>query len=325
MDKSAQPVLRLHAVHLCLRGAGATRRLVRGCSLDVMPGETVALVGESGSGKSLTCLAASGLLPDDIRVSEGRVELDGTDLSGLRGRRRTTYLARTVGVVFQDHHGSLNPVRTIGSLLVEAVGLSGLFARGSEREAALAALRDVALPAAEAKFDSYPHQLSGGQRQRVLIALAMIRRPRLLVADEPTTALDTTTQQQVLYLLKRRLAGAALLLVTHDLGVAAQVAGRIAVMYHGRIVECGPVEDIVNAPQHPYTQALLAARPRHLGPKSRPVALPGTAPEATAELSGCAFLPRCSRKLAKCAEPPPFAGDGGHSAACWRAWNDAGA
>ena len=252
---------------LSLRGltidAGADP-LVRGIELELAPGRILGLVGESGSGKSLTVMSVPGLLPAGCRVSGGEIRLDGRDLTQLPEEQMRRLRGREIGVVFQDPFTSLNPVRRLGSLIAEAVQRhSGLSARAA-RVRTIEALDQVGLPDPEGKARSYPHQMSGGERQRALIALALVHNPRLLIADEPTTALDATVQVEILDLLRRSAAqvDGAVLFVTHDLGAAAYICDEIAVMRAGQIVEHGKVEDIITRPTHAYTIELLECSPR---------------------------------------------------------------
>ena len=280
-------------------------RPVRDISLHVEPGETLAMVGESGSGKSLTGLAVMGLLPPVARVASGAIDLDGTDLvrldeAALRQRR-----GAEMAMVFQDPGSSLNPVHRVGAQIVEAIRAHQKLSERAARDQALALLRRVGIPDAVRRLDAFPHELSGGMRQRVMIAMAIANSPHLLIADEPTTALDVTLQAQVLELLadlqrERRLA---LLFITHSLPVVAEIADRVTVMYAGEIVEQGAVAEVFARPLHPYTAALLASVPAEEGPPPRPI--PGVVPSPHALPPGCAFAPRCPRAVARCNAGPP--------------------
>jgi ABC-type glutathione transport system ATPase component len=254
---SAEP----HAA-LSVRGltvAAGDTVIVRDVSFDVRAGEVLGIVGESGSGKSMTAFAIAGLLPAGVHVAAGLVTLGGRALFELDAPARRELAGGAIGIVFQDPLSSLNPVRTVGALLIESArrhrGCSGTEARA----VAIEALRAVRLPTPESIVDAYPHQLSGGQRQRAMIALALLNDPELVIADEPTTALDATVQLQVLALLKRGAGRRALVLITHDLAVAASICDRVLVMQDGACVESGTVDDVLQSPQHPYTRALLAA------------------------------------------------------------------
>jgi oligopeptide/dipeptide ABC transporter ATP-binding protein len=295
--------------------------VVDGLSFEVRRGEVLGLVGESGAGKTMTALSLLGLVPPPGRVS-GSLRLLGRELAGMREREWWRVRGREVAMVFQDALSALNPVRTIGSLLEEAVrrhydGFPGTLARGWARERAVEALAEVGVPQPRERMGAYPHQLSGGLRQRVMIALAIVNRPALVVADEPTTALDATLQAQVLDLLRGLLPVSALLLVTHDLGVAAALCDHVAVVYAGRVVEAGPAERVLTAPRHPYTAALVAAVPR-LGRRGPPRPIPGQAPGFGEVPPACAFAARCERALEHCrrVRPPLEPIDGG-LAACW--------
>jgi peptide/nickel transport system ATP-binding protein len=294
---------------------------LRGVDLTVGRGEAVALVGESGCGKSVTWLAALGLLPAKAKVS-GSVRLDGQEilhappaiLDRVRGGR--------VAMIFQDPASSLNPVHRIGRQVAEALrlhrGLSGAAARAEARRL----LDRVGMPDAKRRLDAYPHELSGGQNQRVMIAMALAGSPELLVADEPTTALDVTIQAQILELLGeiRRDTGMALVLISHDLGVVAETCERVCVMYAGRIVEETASAELFSAPAHPYSAGLLAALPPIDGPRQPLAAIPGSVPEPWAMPAGCPFGPRCSHHVADCdaAAPSLAAVAPGHRAACIR-------
>lgn len=245
------------------------RALVHDISFTIGEGEVLGLVGESGSGKSLTAFAIAGLLPPGVEVGAGRARLADVDLNALDKRGRRALAGDRIGLVFQDPLSSFNPVRRIGANLIESVMRRQGLGRRDARAAAIKALDEMRLPQPDLLIDAYPHQLSGGQRQRVMIALALINSPSLLIADEPTTALDATVQRAILALLKRQAPGRATLMITHDLGVAAALCDRIAVMREGRIVECGPAQALLDSPADPYTRALVAARLR-LSPAGAP-------------------------------------------------------
>ena len=279
---------------------------LRGIDLDVAPGEALGLVGESGCGKSVTWLAALGLLPAKARVT-GSVHLDETELLGAPAAALEHVRGGRVAMIFQDPASSLNPVHRIGKQIAEALtlhqGLKGSAARAEARRL----LEAVGMPDAARRLDAYPHELSGGQNQRVMIAVALAGRPEVLVADEPTTALDVTIQAQILDLLQglRRQMGMALVLITHDLGVVSEVCERVAVMYAGRIVEEAPSERLFSAPAHPYTQGLLDALPPIEGERRPLTAIPGGVPEPWAMPPGCAFAPRCPQARMACMTAPP--------------------
>ena len=275
---------------------------VRDVSLDVAAGETLALVGESGCGKSMTCLAVAGLLPRRARLETRRMEIVGTALATLPRREATRLRRRHVAVVFQDATNGLNPVRSIGWQVAEAVKLrAGGTARAS-REEAERLLSRVGMPEPARQMGAYPHQLSGGMNQRAMIALAVAGGPSLLIADEATTALDVTVQAQILALIAdlQRESGLAVVFVTHDLGIVAQIADRVAVMYAGRLVETGPVAAIFSAPTHPYTAGLLASLPRADRRVAALSVIPGQVPALDAMPGGCAFALRCGRAQGRC-------------------------
>ncbi|MBS7792287.1 ABC transporter ATP-binding protein [Roseococcus sp. SDR] len=292
---------------------------LRGISLDVAPGEALGLVGESGCGKSVTWLAALGLLPAKAMVT-GSVRLAGEELLGAAPATLERVRGGRVAMIFQDPSSSLNPVLRVGAQITEALalhqGLHGAAARAEARRL----LDQVGIPDAARRLDAYPHEFSGGQSQRVMIAMALAGRPDLLVADEPTTALDVTIQAQILELLAalRRETEMALVLISHDLGVVAETCDRVAVMYAGRIVEEAPVEALFERPAHPYSWGLLGALPELEGPRRRLAAIPGGVPEPWAMPPGCAFAPRCPRRDAGCdfAPPAPRSVGPAHRAAC---------
>ena len=315
-------------------GSGAqASRAVDGVSLEIAPGEALGIVGESGSGKSVTWLAALGLLPTKARVT-GSVRLDGRELVGAARSDLERVRGKRIAMIFQDPSSCLNPVHRIGRQLVEALGLHrDLHGRAAEAEA-LRLLDQVGIADARRRLSDYPHLLSGGLNQRVMIAMALAGEPDLLVADEPTTALDATIQAQILVLLGsiRRDTGMALVLISHDLGVVAENVDRVAVMYAGRLVEEAPGADLFGVARHPYTQGLLAALPTLSGPRRRLAAIPGTVPEPGNMPAGCRFAPRCPVAETRCVTVPPPSRIVGfrHAAACHRrlepgasAWNQA--
>ncbi len=293
--------------------------LVDGVGFGVDAGRTLAVVGESGCGKTLTCLTVMGLLPRVCRVAAGRVRLDGADVLGdepeKRHRRR-----QGLAMVFQNPSQAMNPVRTIGWQVAEAFVLRQGLGRGQARRAAIDLLERVGIPEPKRRAASYPHQLSGGMNQRAMIAMAIAGNPRVLVADEATTALDVTIQAQILELLRslQRETGLAIVFVTHDLGVVAEMADDVVVMYAGRIAERAPVTDLFVRPRHPYTEGLLASVPRPDRPGEALVAIPGTVPPLAALPQGCAFQPRCVRASARCRSERPLLArvDGAAHAAC---------
>jgi dipeptide transport system ATP-binding protein len=286
-------------------------------------GEIVGLVGESGSGKSVTALAVMGLLDFPARVHCARMTLGGRDLTAVSGSQRQALLGSELAMIFQDPLASLDPCYTVEYQLGEALRLHGSATERrsarARRAHALELLRQVEIPDARARLRAYPHQLSGGMAQRVMIAMALAGTPRLLIADEPTTALDVTVQAQVLDLLVRLSTerGMALVLITHDLAVVAETAHRVVVMYAGQAVETGPVPAIFEAPRHPYTRALLDALPEHNLGRARLKAIPGVVPGALDRPPACLLAPRCPFVRERCTrEPPPFAGDTARRARC---------
>ena len=303
-----------------LRIAFGATAPVDGVSLSLDAGRTLGLVGESGCGKSLTALAVMGLVPPPGRVSSGQVLFDGRELTALDERALREVRGHAIGMVFQEPMTALNPVLTVGAQVAEAAALHGA-SRAEARAQSLEMLRLVEIPDPERRLDAYPHQLSGGMRQRVMLAMALVCRPRLLIADEPTTALDVTIQAQVLDLLgslQRRFA-MAVLLVTHDLGVVAERADDIAIMYAGRIVETGSAAAVLAAPAHPYTRGLVASVPAP-GRRGRLEAIPGSVPDPSQLPSGCRFRDRCRDAIEECARIDPQLRDIGSNrrAACIR-------
>ncbi len=302
---------------------GATARAVDGVSFDVGAGETLGLVGESGCGKTVTSLSILRLIPEPpgyIRPGS-LIELDGRNLLTLPPRELRGIRGREIAMIFQDPAASLNPVLRVGDQVAEPALVHLGLSRAAARARAVEMLELVGVPDAAARADDYPHQLSGGLQQRAMIAMALICRPRVLIADEPTTALDVTIQAQILELLDRlqRQLGMAVLLITHDLGLVAEHADRIAVMYAGQLVETAPAPALFARPQHPYTEGLLASIPRLDRPRARLHAIAGQVPAATAWPAGCRFHPRCPYAWERCAreEPPLLDAGPGQAARCW--------
>ncbi len=294
-------------------GAGATVQVVRGLSFELEAGEAVALVGESGAGKSISALALIGLLPAGATVG-GRVELDGENLLSATPRRLREIRGSSIGMVFQEPMTALDPAYSIGFQLAEVLRAHRRTSRRQAREQAAKLLERVAMPNPVQRLAAYPHQLSGGQRQRVVLAMALAGEPKLLIADEPTTALDVTVQAEILELLSRlrEELGLCVLLVTHDLGVVAQTCDRAMVMYAGELVETASVDALFAEPAHPYTRALLAASPKLSGSPSASMAelgalptIPGQVPEPAALPPGCPFHPRCDVSFAPCTTESP--------------------
>jgi len=296
---------------------------VDGVSFTLDRGRTLALVGESGCGKSLTSLALLQLVPPPGRVETGStIRLGDTDVLSLEGEALRHIRGRRIGMIFQDPMTSLNPVFTVGDQIAEGVRAHLPVSRAEARERARALLQEVGIPDPVGRLDAYPHQLSGGMRQRVMIAIALAAEPEILVADEPTTALDVTVQAQILEVLDRLRSarGMAVLLITHDLGIVAGRADRVAVMYAGQIVEEAPTAELFAHPSHPYTQGLFASVPRISGPVGRLTPIGGTVPPPTAWPAGCRFRPRCPQAFEKSQLPPELLPVGpDHRMRCWLA------
>jgi peptide/nickel transport system ATP-binding protein len=318
----ADPLLRVRGLRVEIPTRRGVLLALDDVTFDIAPGEVLGFVGESGAGKSLTGMAILGLLEPPGHVAGGEIWLGDRRIDTLSQRQMRNVRGKEIGAVFQDPLMSLNPLLTIGDQLDETIRTHLPLAAHEARERSLELLRAVGIPAAEARYASYPHQLSGGMRQRVVIALALCAQPRLIVADEPTTALDVSIQAQVLALLRKLCAdhGTAMLLVTHDMGVIAETADRVAVMYAGRIVEIGSVEDVIRAPVHPYTRGLMAAIPT-LGPVHGALAqIDGAMPHLDARPSGCAYHPRCPQAVARCqGETQTLLAHATRRVACWRA------
>jgi peptide/nickel transport system ATP-binding protein len=289
-------------------------------SFDIAPGEILGVVGESGAGKSLTGSAIIGLLDPPGRVVAGEIRFDGRRIDNLHYDEMRKVRGRHIGAIFQDPLTSLNPLYTIGRQLVETIQTHLPVNADEARRRAVKLLEETGIQAAEQRIDQYPHQFSGGMRQRVVIALALAAEPRLIVADEPTTALDVSVQAQIISLLKRlcKEHGAAVMLVTHDMGVIAETCDRVAVMYAGRIAEIGPVHAVIHAPAHPYTTGLMGSIPAMDEDRERLLQIDGAMPRLTAIPRGCAFNPRCPQAFERCrADRPDLVRAGATRAACW--------
>ena len=317
------PVLDIRNMTVALGPPGRRVTVVDGVSLQVAAGQVLCVVGESGSGKSVSALALMRLLPPGrFAVTADRIGLEGQDLATLPEPAMARLRGDRMAMVFQEPMTSLNPLFTVGDQIGEVLQLHRGASRASARAAALRALQAVQMPAPERRLDAYPHELSGGLRQRVMIAMALACDPALLIADEPTTALDVTIQAQVLALLAelRPRTGTAILFITHNLGVVAEIADAVAVMYAGQVVERAPAATLFTGAQHPYTLALLAAMPSLSAASLRLEPIPGRMPAPGAAPAGCRFAPRCPFVAAVCAQPPPLRSMGpGHEVACWRA------
>jgi peptide/nickel transport system ATP-binding protein len=330
MDENAKPLLRVEHLKTHFHTRDGVVRAVDGVSFDVRPGETLAVVGESGCGKSVTAMSILRLLPmPPARIVAGRIEFEGRNLLDLPEPEMRRIRGNAIAMVFQEPMTSLNPVLTIGRQIAEALVLHRGLSENDATARAIQMLGRVHIPEAQRRVRQYPHELSGGMRQRVMIAMALACGPRLLIADEPTTALDVTIQAQILELMRelRDETGAAIILITHDLGVVAEMAHRVVVMYAGRKVEEAPIEELFSHPHHPYTRGLLGSMP-HLGGSlgdaaegtvKRLVEIPGMVPSLKEEIPGCLFAPRCPSASERCrADVPPLALQGPrHWAACW--------
>ncbi|MEW2144326.1 ABC transporter ATP-binding protein [Micromonospora vinacea] len=323
MTTASAPVLEIRDLSVSFPTETGTVSAVDGVSLDLAPGEIVGMVGESGCGKSVTAMSIAGLLPGSARVT-GSVRLDGTQLVGARESALRRVRGREIAYIFQEPMTSLNPVLTVGRQIGEVLQVHERMSRRAARARAVELLTLVGIPSAAQRVDSYPHQLSGGMRQRVMIAMAVACGPKVLVADEPTTALDVTVQAGILQVLRdlRDRLGTSVLIITHDLGVIADIADRVVVMYAGRVVERAPVDDLFAHPRHRYTAGLLSASPqpgRHAG-TDRLTEIPGLVPVLASQPDACTFADRCPAADEQCrAAAPPLEGIGGpgHVAACW--------
>jgi peptide/nickel transport system ATP-binding protein len=321
----SEPLLRVRDLktYFVTERGGGTARAVDGMTFDLYPGETLGLVGESGSGKTVTALSLLRLVPEPPGhiLSGSVIELEGRNLLALGPRALRAVRGAEIAMVFQEPMTSLNPVFTVGDQVAEVAAVHQGLPRRAARARAVELLRLVGIPDPDTRADEYPHQLSGGMRQRVMLAMALVCHPKILIADEPTTALDVTIQAQILELLKRLQAelGMAVLLVTHDLGVVAGTADRVLVMYAGEVMESASTADLFARPLHPYTEGLLASVPRLDAPRRRLHSIPGQVPAATDWPAGCRFHPRCAYAWEKCsAEEPPLLADGpAHVARCW--------
>jgi peptide/nickel transport system ATP-binding protein len=301
-------------------GRRGTLRALDDVSFDIAPGEILGVVGESGAGKSLTGASIIGLLEPPGRIAGGEVLLEGRRIDHLPFAELRKVRGRQIGAIFQDPLTSLNPLYTVGRQLTETIRTHLPVSQAEARERAIQLLRDTGIPAAEQRIDHHPHQFSGGMRQRVVIALALAAEPKLIVADEPTTALDVSIQAQIITLLKRicRERGAAVMLITHDMGVIAETCDRVAVMYAGRVAEIGPVHDVIHRAAHPYTAGLMACIPDMTQDRERLHQIDGAMPRLNAIPTGCAFHPRCDRAFDRChAQRPDLMPAGTTRAACW--------
>ena len=312
------PVLSIRDLSVEIPTRHGIVRPVDGVSYNIGAGEILGIVGESGAGKSMAGNAVIGLLTPPAHISSGEIWLNGKRIDQLKGDAMRRLRGKEIGMVFQDPLTSLNPLLRIGDQLTETMLTHLPISRSEAEKRAVAALEEVGIPGASERVNSYPHEFSGGMRQRVVIALALCAEPSLIIADEPTTALDVSVQAQIIALLRRlcRDRGTAVMLITHDMAVIAEATDRVAVMYAGRLAELGSVRDVLTHPQHPYTHGLMASTPLASQGKSRLHQIPGAMPRLDAVPEGCAFNPRCPYATDKCRQPPaPRVTDG--QAACW--------
>ncbi|MFD1772690.1 ABC transporter ATP-binding protein [Paenibacillus rhizophilus] len=317
-----QPILKIENLHTHFFTEKGEVPAVDGVDLYINPGEVLGVVGESGCGKSVTSLSVLKLVPSPPgRIVDGRIVFKGTDIVPLKEKEMRKIRGNAVSMIFQEPMTSLNPLFTVGQQIIETVRLHRGLSKKEAREHAVEMLRKVGIPRPEAIIDEYPHQLSGGMRQRVMIAMSISCSPELLIADEPTTALDVTIQAQILDLIRRlnEEQGTAVMMITHDLGVVAEMCHRVAVMYAGKVVEEGSVHDIFKNPLHPYTQGLIASVPRMDETRERLYSIPGNVPILSKNMQGCRFAPRCSRVMDICRQSLPdlTLQENRHSCRCW--------
>ena len=316
----SQPLLEVKNLHIEFPTRRGILKAVEDVSFAIAPGEVLGVVGESGAGKSLTGAAIIGLLEPPGRIAGGQILLDGKRIDNLPYEQMRKIRGRQIGAIFQDPLTSLNPLYTVGRQLTETITTHLELSETAARDRAIKLLEEVGIPAARERIEHYPHQFSGGMRQRVVIALALAAEPKVIIADEPTTALDVSIQAQIITLLKGlcRNHGTAVMLVTHDMGVIAETADRVAVMYAGRVVEIGPVADVIHKPQHPYTIGLMGSIPEFESKRDRLIQIDGAMPRLDAIPQGCAFNPRCTQVFDKCKTTRPnLMPAGATSAACW--------
>ena len=317
---ASQPLLEVRDLTIVFDTRRGPLTAVDGVSFSLAPGEILGVVGESGAGKSLTGTAITGLLERPGRIAGGEIRFEGQRIDNLPRERMRRIRGKKIGAVFQDPLTSLNPLFTVGDQLVETIETHLDLSGEEARKRAIGLLEEVGIPAPDQRIDQYPHQFSGGMRQRVVIALALCANPRLVIADEPTTALDVSIQAQIIALLKKmcREHDAAVILITHDMGVIAETADRVAVMYAGRLAEIGPVERVVKEPRHPYTRGLMGSVPVVGGRIERLTQIDGAMPRLGEIPAGCAFHPRCPEVMARCAEMRPATRPlEGSAVACW--------
>ncbi len=315
-----EPVLSVRDLTVEFVTRRGTLRAIDAISFDIAPGEVLGVVGESGAGKSLTGTAVIGLLEPPGRIAGGEIRLSGRRIDDLPPGEMRRLRGKRIGMVFQDPLTSLNPLFRVGDQLVETIMTHLPVTKEEARKRAIDLLAEVGIPAPERRIDGWPHEFSGGMRQRVVLALALCAEPDLVIADEPTTALDVSVQAQIIALLKRlcRERGTAVMLITHDMGVIAETADRVAVMYAGRIVEIGPVREVVKNPQHPYAKGLMGSIPSLEESRERLLQIEGSMPRLAAIPKGCAFHPRCPHAFARChVEKPVLLESGAGRVACW--------
>jgi len=320
MSAAVRPLLEVRNLRVEFNTRRGTLVAIDDVSFDIAPGEVLGVVGESGAGKSITGTAIIGLLEPPGRVSGGEILLDGQRIDTLPTEEMRKIRGRQIGAIFQDPLTSLNPLYTVGRQIVETIQTHLPMNAQQARARAVELLEEVGIPAAERRIDHYPHQFSGGMRQRVVIALALCANPRLIIADEPTTALDVSIQAQIIQLLKKlgREHGTAVMLITHDMGVIAETADRVAVMYAGRLAEIGPVQKVIHEPQHPYSVGLMGSIPAIGQEVERLSQIEGSMPRLDAIPQGCAYNPRCPKSFDRCrTERPNLMPAGATRAACW--------
>ncbi|WP_261132571.1 ABC transporter ATP-binding protein [Bacillus sp. Marseille-Q3570] len=315
-------ILEIKNLHVSFDTFAGEVQAVRGVDIKLQKGETLAIVGESGSGKSVTSKSIMRLIPNPPgRIKEGQILFQGKDLAQYSERQMQKIRGSEISMIFQDPMTSLNPTMTVGKQIMEGLRIHQKMSKSQATARALELLKLVGIPNAEARLKQYPHQFSGGMRQRVVIAIALACNPKILIADEPTTALDVTIQAQILDLMRdlQDKTGTAIILITHDLGVVANAAQRVAVMYGGQIVETGTVDEIFYKPKHPYTWGLLASMPKLGADGSELIAIPGSPPDLSDPPKGCPFAARCPHAMKVCIDHMPDATEvsGTHKAACW--------